>query len=120
MEIAVPIVVGLVLVLLLVVVALGAVSRQAGTRKAAVEDPDIETLRYAVPAGQDPAVLMTALTQAGHQATSEMSPTGHDLLIACPVGKRDEIRSVIGNADTTSIEGPGPRIETGPIRFADE
>jgi len=120
MEIAIPIVLGLIILFVVVVGVLGAMARNANEKKAAIEDPRVETLRYPVPTGQDPAVLMGALKHARHEATSEPSAHGHDLLIACPPGKREEIRQVIADADTTSVEGTGPKFDPGPIRFADE
>ena len=120
MELAIPIVLGLVVVGVLVVVALAAMARGANARKEAITDPDVETLRYAVPTGQDPAVLSTALLHEGYQATSEPAPHGHDLLVACHAGQRERIREVIARTDTASMEGPGPRLDSGPVRFADE
>jgi hypothetical protein len=120
MEIAIPIVLGLLVIGVLVVVALAAMARNANVRKEAIADPEVETLRYAVPTGQDPAVLSTALLQQGFEATSEPAPHGHDLLIACHAGQRDRIREVIARTDTASMEGPGPRLDVGRVRFADE
>jgi hypothetical protein len=120
MELAIPIVLGLIVIGVVVVVALAAMARGANVRKEAIADPDVETLRYAVPTGQDPAVLTTALLHEGYEATSEPAPHGHDLLVACPPGQRDRIRDVISRTDTASMEGPGPRLDTGRVRFADE
>jgi hypothetical protein len=120
MELGIPIVLGLLVILVAVVIAVAATARGANRRKEAITDPGVETLRYAVPTGQDPAVLTTVLGREGYEATAEPAPHGHDLLVACPPGQRDRIRKVIAGTDAASMEGPGPSLDTGPIRFADE
>lgn len=119
MEIGIGALFGLVVLLVLAVVVGAAAVRRMGERKSAIDDPDIETLRYAVPNGQDPTVLVVALTHAHYQARAEPAPHGHDLLVACPPEtSRDEIRSVIAGVHSTSLEGG--EFDAGRVRFADE
>jgi hypothetical protein len=119
-EIAVPIAIGVVVLLLLVVVLVGAASRGAARRKDVVDDPHVETLRYVVPPGQDPAALVAALERAGYTATAEPSPEGHELEVACTEGRdrhRARVRSVIEQAGRDQHDNP---VEVPDVRFRDE
>jgi len=84
-------------------------------------DPRVETLRYRVPDGQDPAVLIAALDGAGY--TSDVVPEeGAKLLvIGCPAGRdreRARVRNVLAQNHMASLEGPS--IDPGKITFVDE
>lgn len=84
-------------------------------------DPGVETLRYWVPDAQDPTVIIAALDRAGYQATLDDVRGDKHLAVACPAGRdreRARVRSVIEEADTTSIEGP--QFNPGKVTFEDE
>jgi len=51
-----------------------------------LHEPGARTMTYAVPAGQDPAVLMAALAGAGYRAVEE---TPERLLVGCPHERDD-------------------------------
>lgn len=79
-----------------------------------------QALRYNVPNGQDPAVLVAALSRAGYDAQDDPVAGGSSLLIARRDGSapaRSDVRSLIERSNKTSFEGPG--IE-GPVTFEDE
>lgn len=86
-----------------------------------VHNPKVETLRYHVPDGQDPAVVTTALARHGYGYESMIDRGEHFVTIACPAGmdrERPRVRAVIREADRTSLEGPA--FDPGPIVFEDE
>jgi hypothetical protein len=120
-EIAVPIVIGIVLLLVIVVAVLATATRGIKQRKEVIEDPDVETLTYRVPPGQDPATVVAALQHQGFTANADPVSGGHDVVVACLEGRnaqRAEIRSIIARAGSTAGE-PSP-VEVPPVRFADE
>ena len=88
-----------------------------------VERDDAERLRYRVPTGQDPAVVVSALTKEGYTAESVLVPEGHDVLIAFE-GERERerarVREVIAAADVSAIGAEGTHYELPPVRFLDE
>jgi hypothetical protein len=86
-----------------------------------VHNPRVDTLRYHVPDGQDPAVVTSALARHGYGYESEISAGQQFVTIACPAGadrERPRVRSVIGDAHRTSLEGPD--FDPGSIEFEDE
>jgi hypothetical protein len=79
------------------------------------------TLEYAVPTGQDPAVILAALERAGYTATVDPTHTHQIVLIACPWGvepERASVRSVIESASVTAPQDGVP-LEVD-VRFRDE
>ena len=125
--------VGLVVIALVVLVLLGVVLMMwlnrvsAHTRErheALSESPT--TLRYAVPEGQDPAVVIAALERAGYTAVRGPAPSmddDGDVLIDSPHGTpdREKVREVIAGVDTMNLGSahPAPQGERTP-RFIDE
>lgn len=84
-----------------------------------LHQPDARIVAYAVPEGQDPAVLLAALERAGYEAITEEQRGATHLLAACPDERdRDIIRRVIEGVHTTSFDGVP--IDVGHIRFDDE
>jgi hypothetical protein len=77
-------------------------------------------LRYVVPEGQDPALVLTALAQRGYEAVLQ-DPEGRRIIdVTCPVGKeedRDDVRAVIASAGATLHQEDGL---DHPVRFMDE
>jgi hypothetical protein len=95
-------------------------ARGARRRREAVLDADVETLRYRVPNGQDPAMLLAALTHQGFAAVAEPVREGKDVVVSCPDGRereRDRVRTTIQDAsDMGGSEWPRP----GRVTFLDE
>ena len=93
--------------------------------KAGVVDPGGEPrqdsrLRYVVPTGQDPAVLISALGQAGFTAAEDMSATSGDRTIAvAEPADRERVREVLANSPETAIDTPVTQ-EPREVRFVDE
>jgi hypothetical protein len=118
-----------VLVIVAVVVAvalfLGMGRASQARRRAETEDdlaqPATSTLDYVVPPGQDPVVLLTALSAEGYTAVTD--PRQNDLLhIACPSGPdrdRAHVRGTIAAVHTTAVDAGAP-MEPGDVRFLDE
>jgi len=81
----------------------------------------MDSLDYVVPEGQDPAVVLTALSREGYSATPE--PGQVNLLhIDCPSGPEQDraaIRRIIESVHTTGIDSGAP-FDPGSIRFVDE
>ena len=96
-----------------------------GRRRVELEDelsrPGAPTLDYVVPAGQDPVVLLTALSSAGYPAVTD--PEDSDLMhIACPSGRdrdREHVRATIARVHTTALDAGVP-MEPADVRFVGE
>jgi hypothetical protein len=95
-------------------------ARAARRRREAVVDADMETLRYRVPNGQDPAMLLASLTHSGFAAVTEPVRDGKDVVVSCPDGRdnqRDRVRTAIQDAsDMGGSDWPRPQ----HVRFLDE
>jgi hypothetical protein len=94
---------------------------KAAEAQGAPTDPRMETLRYHVPDAQDPTVLISALDRAGYTADLDDVAGEKHLVIACPAGRdreRARVRSVLGDSDRTSLEGP--EFNPGKVTFEDE
>jgi hypothetical protein len=113
----------LILAVLLVVAVIGTRGWMA-RRLAAADDlarPEAPTLDYVVPAGQDPVVVITALTSEGYAATADPADV-HLIHISCPSGEdreRARARATIEAVHTTAIDS-GVAFDPGPVRFVDE
>lgn len=86
-----------------------------------LEDDRTPTLEYAVPTGQDPAVLLAALHRADYTATVDPSGGHQVVLVACPAGveaERERVRSVIESANVTAPDDGVPLDVV--VRFLDE
>ncbi|HEX2175443.1 MAG TPA: hypothetical protein VHG70_06000 [Nocardioidaceae bacterium] len=123
MGIAVAIAVFLVLAVIAWLVYSGVATNKAAKKASDQEpgDPRVETLEYHVPDGQDPTVVMSALEQQGYTTALDEVRAEKHLVIACPHGReqdRARIRTVIDEADQTSIEGPD--VGLGKVVFEDE
>lgn len=115
-----------ILVLVLIVLLIGAlVLWGTGTFKSAeageVEPEDVEAgraLRYDVPRGQDPAVVLVALEHAGVEAWPDPHRPGRAIVIPCEGHRdvRDRARAAIEGARSTSLDGP-PTLDPRPVRF---
>lgn len=88
---------------------------------AELDSPQTPTLEYAVPTGQDPAVIIAALEKAGYTATADPNHAHQLLRVACPSGldrQREQVRTVIESASVTAVRDGVP-IEAD-VQFADE
>ena len=88
-----------------------------------VERQGGQHLRYRVPTGQDPAVVVAALTKAGFTAEAVPVPEGHDVVVSLAEDRerdRSRVRDAIAQADVSAIGGEGTSYELPPVRFLDE
>jgi hypothetical protein len=116
----VPIIVVLVIA---IVVAIGLRRWTAAHRREAdaLAAPESATLDYRVPAGQDPAVVLSTLVSEGYDATTDPQDTSL-VHVACPAGpdrERARVRATIEAAGQTAIDTGAP-FEPAEVRFLDE
>lgn len=86
------------------------------TRRAPAPSPHHEALRYLVPEGQDPAVLLAAFADTDYDAALRDDGGERVLVVSCPHGlghDRSEVREMIAHVGT-AIDDPAP------VRFDDE
>jgi len=119
------------LLILVVVVIIGVVLVRRFTRESVEEGDRLQAasrpaLRYQVPPGQDPAVVLAALHAEGYDASpdSEPGPSSPIVIIGRSDGRapdRDAVRATLTLLDETNIDPPtsGP-VERGRVRFLDE
>jgi hypothetical protein len=79
------------------------------------------TLRYDVPAGQDPAAVLVALSRHGFEAVADPDDV-HALVIRCPLGsaQREEVRVVLENEAMQTLDEQDEHVPAGPVLFLDE
>lgn len=117
--IAFPIVFTVLLVLgVVVALALRSWVREEARTEALIESPATHTVSYAVPDGQDPAILVAALHDAGFSARAHLEGGFEVLRIACNEQQRSQVRSVIEHVDRTGFDGVPMHI--GHAKFVDE
>jgi len=122
MALGVAIVIGIIVLGVLLVIALGGLGASAGRRKT-VLDPREEQLRYHVPVGQDAAVLVAALKKDGYEAVGDLVEGREYIEIACPAGRdreRAHVRAIIANTHRTSLESGRNEFDPGRVVFEDE
>jgi len=112
-------------ILVLVLLALGLVifkrlGRDGDRRREEVMSASY-TLRYDVPAGQDAAAVLVALSRHGFEAVADPGDP-HALVIMCPLGidQREEVRVVLENEAMQTLDGRDGQLDAGPVRFLDE
>lgn len=82
----------------------------------------VDSLRYHIPPGQDPAAVLASLRLEGYDAVCDDRFDDPDVLILTPAGRdreRAHVRAVLAHSTPTNLEGdrqPAGRL----IRFADE
>jgi predicted GTPase len=82
----------------------------------------VESLRYHVPRGQDPAAVLAALKVEGYEAVYDDQASTPDVLILTPSGadrERAHVRAVLAHGTSENLEGD-PQPSDRDIRFADE
>jgi hypothetical protein len=96
-----------------------------GARASAAADegqtPPVEALRYDVPDGQDPVVVLSALRKAGYDPDTDLVEGRAVVVVPCPSGSEQErakVRNVIADASETTLDGP--EFEPGQVTFQDE
>lgn len=84
-------------------------------------DHVVDSLRYHVPRGQDPAAVLAALRLEGYEATYDDEAAVPDILVLTPSGadrERARIRAVIAHDAPIDLEGH--HMPEHDVRFADE
>src|SRR3954471_23259965 len=101
-----------VILLLIVLVAAGIATQHFARREMEHSDrlqsAERPTLRYEVPYGQDPAIVLTGLRQAGYDASadSEPGPSSPIVIIAGTGGSepdREQVRRTLADLDGTNV-----------------
>jgi hypothetical protein len=118
-----------VILLIVAIIAVAIAVKQFGRREVQHSDrlqyADRPTLRYAVPSGQDPAVVLTGLRRAGYDASadSEPGPSSPIVIIGATSGApdREEVRRTLTGLDGTNVvpEESG-QVNRSRVRFVDE
>ncbi|HLN79177.1 MAG TPA: hypothetical protein VK204_19185 [Nocardioidaceae bacterium] len=84
-----------------------------------LHQPGAHTVVYAVPNGQDPAILMAALSREGFTAVSDTEGGQERLLVECPdEHDRAQVRSIIEHVDRAGFDGP--EMHVSHVSFEDE
>jgi hypothetical protein len=86
-----------------------------------LHDEHTPTLEYALPTGQEPALILAALEQDGFTATVDPHHARQRVLVSCPGGvdrHRARVRAVIASAMVVTPEGGVP--PEPDVRFRDE
>ena len=119
-----PIVLTLLAIVVLALIVLYVARTKVSAREQITEELKSDatpTLEYDVPTGQDPAVILAALDQAGYTASVDPALPQQIVLISCPGGvdrERARVRSVIQSAQvTTQQDGVPLQVD---VRFRDE
>ena len=121
----VPILIVIVLVVIAAVAVkqLGSSSMQQGDR---LQAPGRPTLRYLVPPGQDPAVVLTALRNEGYDASpeSEPGPSSPVVILGSRAGDtldRERVRAFLEDLDRLNVNPEeDARVSPARVRFIDE
>jgi len=90
-----------------------------------LQAPHRPTLRYLVPAGQDPAVVVAALLAAGYDASpdSEPGPSSPIVIIGSRTGRapdREAVRATLAEARGSAINPEESAPVDAAVRFTDE
>jgi hypothetical protein len=115
------IVVGIIILVIIGFFVFLRTSVSVAKRADTAEDSGVESLYYVVPTGQDPVVLVSAMTEAGYDASADTKEGAIHLVVNTPAGRdreRPKVRQIIASASKTSLEGPP--FEPGRIVFTDE
>jgi hypothetical protein len=117
-------------ILLVIVLVLGAVAVKRFARREVdhsdrLQNADRPTLRYEVPPGQDPSIVLAGLRQAGYDASadSEPGPSSPIVIIGATEGApdREAVRHTLAELDGTNVvpEESG-QVRRSQVRFIDE
>jgi hypothetical protein len=118
-----------VIILIIVIIAAAIAIKQFGRREVQRSDrlqhADRPTLRYLVPPGQDPAVVVAGLRQAGYDASADSEPGPSSPIVIIgetgTVPDREEVRRTLADLDGTNVvpEESG-RVQRPRVTFVDE
>ena len=83
------------------------------------------TLRYEVPPGQDPALVLAGLREAGYDASadSEPGPSSPIVIIGATAGApdREAVRRALADLDGTNVNpDESAPVDRSRVRFVDE
>jgi hypothetical protein len=118
-------------VLILIVVVLGVVAVRAFSSREVEHSDELQadhrySVRYQVPPGQDPAVVLHHLESEGYDVSpdSEPGPSSPIIIIGSPDATavdREAVRATLSELDETNINPAesGP-VDRPPVRFLDE
>ena len=119
-----------VILLLVVLVAAAYAVKRFGRREIEhsdhLQNADRPTLRYEVPAGQDPAAVLTELRRAGYDASadSEPGPSSPVVIIGTITGDapdREQLRATLDQLDLVNVDpGVDVPMDRPAVRFMDE
>jgi hypothetical protein len=116
--------------LVLIVMVVGAIAVKRFTRAEIDHSDRLQaderpTLRYRIPAGQDPALVLAGLRRAGYDASadSEPGPSSPIVIIGATGGApdREAVRRALADIDGTNVvpEESGT-VDRTRVRFEDE
>jgi hypothetical protein len=116
--------------LVLIVLVIGAIAVKRFTRAEIDHSDRLQaderpTLRYRIPAGQDPALVLAGLRRAGYDASadSEPGPSSPIVIIGATGGApdREAVRRALADIDGTNVvpEESGT-VDRTRVRFEDE
>jgi hypothetical protein len=121
----VPVILALVVVVL-GVIAMKRFSREEIQQSDRLQNADRPTLRYQIPPGQDPALVLNALHRAGYDASPDSEPVPSSPIVIIGESDGDEpdreaVRATLVQVDGSNInpEDSGA-VERGRVLFADE
>jgi hypothetical protein len=118
-----------VILLIVVVIAVAIAIKQFRRRETQhgdrLQSADRTTLRYEVPVGQDPAVVLAGLRRAGYDASadSEPGPSSPIVIIGARGGDpdREAVRDTLTDLDGTNVvPEESERVNRSRVRFVDE
>lgn len=111
-------IVGVLVLGLIVALGLRRWTLDEGEVEARLHDPTTHKLVYAVPAGQDPGVLIAALARSGYVAVSDLEGGVERLLVECGEVERARVRDIIEHVDRAGFDGP--EMHVAHVTFEDE
>lgn len=83
-----------------------------------LRSPDVHTVAYVVPEGQDVAVLMAAVRHAGFEAITKIDGGTERLLVACKEEDRAKVRSILEHVHRIGFDGSDLYVDH--VSFDDE
>jgi hypothetical protein len=97
--------VGFIVLGVIVVVALRSWMLDEARIEERLRSPDVHTVAYVVPEGQDVAVLMAAVKRAGFESITKIDGGTERLLVACDEEDRARVRSILEHVHRISFDG---------------
>lgn len=83
-----------------------------------LRSPDVHTVSYVVPEGQDVAVLMAAVRHAGFESITKTDGGTERLLVACDEQDRAKVRSILEHVHRVGFDGSEMYVDH--VSFDDE